>query len=105
MTIFKGEPVVVSRRSDGRLEVAVHAVSGWEGFDKLLHYLEEIHEADLLGKVDGPDARRAWLVVGNVSFELEYDGSCGSSLVAPDIVSEDFVREVGNDLSCRLAGL
>jgi hypothetical protein len=98
------EAVVVSRRRDGRLEAAVPAVPGWDGFDKLIEYLESVHDVDLVRRVDGPDARRAWLVSAGTAFEVEYDDSFGSALVVPDAEAEKFVLGVADDLRRRLGG-
>lgn len=98
------ESVVVSRRKDERLEVSVHAVPGWEGFDQLLQYLEKTYATDVVRQVDGPDARRAWLVAGTVELELLYEDTCGSSLVAPTPHSEKLVLRIAEDLRCRLGG-
>lgn len=99
------ESVVVSRRKDERLAVSVHGVPGWEGFDQLLQYLEKTYAADVVRQVDGPDARRAWLVAGTVELELLYEDTCGSSLIAPDPRSEELVLRIAEDLRSRLGGL
>jgi len=87
------------------LEVNICAIPDWEGFDKLIKFLEIEYSAEILGRADGPDARRWFLKVSGQEFELRHDDLYGNYLFASTKSGEPIVEEIGLDLERRLANL
>ena len=97
-------PVTIAERGDG-LECAIHAVSSWDDFDKLLRFLEKHHQATIMQCIDGPDARIALLDVDGTTLELHHEDPWGNSLVSPTTASNQALRQIAADLKKRLTGL
>jgi hypothetical protein len=85
------------------LECAVHAVSDWDGFEKLVRFLEKHYQGRVLDSVDGPDARRAVLEVRGERLEVQHEDPWGNSIFAFSSQSHELLREVAADLDSRLS--
>lgn len=99
------QAVVISNNSDGFIEVDVCAVSDWEGFDKLIQFLENEYSISITKKIDGPDARRWILNSGESDFELIHDDLYGNTLVSTNKHSNTLVEKIGMDLKKRLSNI
>ncbi len=104
-------PVTLDERSE-TLECAVHAVSDWDGFEKLVRFLEKhyqgrvlesVDEGRVLESVDGPDARRAVLEVRGQRLEVQHEDPWGNSIFSLSPQSHELLREVAADLDSRLS--
>lgn len=85
------------------LACAVHAIPDWDGFKKLVRFLEKHYQGQVLDSVDGPDARRAVLdVLGHV-FEVHHEDPWGNSIFAFSPQSHELLREIAADLDSRLS--
>ncbi|PKR49669.1 hypothetical protein [Thalassospira marina] len=87
------------------LKVDVGAVSDWAGFDKLIQFLKNEYNVEVLEGIDGPDARRWLLRSEGCDFELQHDDPYGNLIVATSQESEELVRKIGLDLEQRLSGI
>ena len=94
--------VTLSGRGEG-LECSVHAVSGWEGFEKLVKYLVKHHGAILVQQHDGPDARRALLHIRGKAIEVQFEDPWGNSIISPSSASNEVLSGIAADLQARLA--
>lgn len=83
------------------LEVNIHAVSAWDGFDKLIRFMQNEYAIKVIDSADGPDARRWILEAEEQQFELRFEDPYGNSLIATCSASESIVRKVGLDLESR----
>lgn len=97
--------VVVTSKKGDKLEITVVAVPGWEGFDKLILFLEKHYGAKALKKYDGPDARRWILKCQNQIIELIHDDMFGNYLHAPTVESEGIIKNIAKDLEQRLSNI
>lgn len=96
-------PVVITSRKDENLEIKISAIPDWEGFDKLISFLEKHYGAKALETYDGPDARRWILECQNQIIELIHDDMFGNYLHAPSVESEVVVKNIAKDLEQRLS--
>lgn len=97
--------VVFLRNSNKQLEVKINAIPDWQGFDKLIIFLQQQYNTKILAEYDGPDARR-WILASNgQQFELIHDDMFGNYLIAPNEDSETLINEIGRDLENRLKSL
>ena len=99
------KPVIVTSKKGERLEIAVKAVPGWEGFDELISYLIQHYEATVLKELDGPDARRWILKCHDQIIEVHHDDMFGNYLFAPTLESEEVIREIAQDLGERFSNI
>lgn len=97
--------VVISDISTSAMTVDVHAVTGLEGFDKLLEFLKNEYTAEVIHYDDGPDCRIARINVDSTQIELKYENPYGNSLRALGIEGNKLLQEIGTDLCNRLKGL
>ncbi len=89
-------------RHEDRLRCEVHGIPDWEGFDKLVSFLERHYEASVLDTINGPDARRCRLQVGGSTVEVQHEDPWGNVVVAVDREADEIVRRIGEDLRERL---
>lgn len=82
--------------------VVVNAVSDWDGFDKLIKYLEVNHQANIIEVYDGPDARRWILSIKGEEIELIHNDGYGNYFIAADVKGEALINRIGEDLEKRL---
>ena len=87
------------------LECAVYAVSDWDGFEKLVRFLEKHYQGRVLDSVDGPDARRAVLEVRGQRLEVQHEDPWGNSIFSFSPQSHELLREVAADLKSRLSAV
>jgi hypothetical protein len=92
-------------RDEKILTAEIDPMPDWDGFDKLINYLEINYQTKILGSFDGPGARRWILEVNEKIIELIHDDGYGNYFKAPTVDSEDIVREIGADLEERLQGI
>lgn len=97
--------VVSFSKRNGRDACEVHAISDWEGFEKLVRFLENNYSATVLDRFDGPDARRWILDLNGVKVEVQYEHPWGNLIAAADERGDDLVVRIGKDLGSRLAGV
>lgn len=98
------KPVVYLRES-GNLHVVICPIPDWEGFDKLIKFMQMYYEIVLLKQNDGPGARRWVLEKDGHQFELIHDDGYGNYLLARTASSEPIVNEIAKDLEQRLDGV
>ena len=96
----ESRPVVVSTTERG-LEVHVHGIPGWEGFDQLTRYLVLHFAATITSSIDGPDARVRQLLIDETTLTLDYEDPYESTIVAADRESGILLR-IAEDLTHRL---
>jgi hypothetical protein len=99
------EPVLylyTNNREKKQLRVLIDAVSSWEGFDKLVRYIELNYQSKILNSYVGPDAKRWIFEVNGQIIELIHSDAFGNYFLAPTVETEDLVREIGLDLEQRL---
>ncbi|WP_143182029.1 hypothetical protein [Thalassospira sp. TSL5-1] len=64
------------------LRVDVCAISDRAGFNKLVQFLKNEYNVEVLEEIDGPDARRWILSSEGCDFELQHDDPYGNMIVA-----------------------
>lgn len=96
--------VVVSRYKD-LLQCDITAVPDWEGFDKIIQFLQNHYQAKIIMQADGPDARICRLDVRNQVLELQHEDPYGNTLIATSPSAEKLLQSVADDLRQRLAKL
>jgi len=97
--------VLFLKKPDRPLEVDICAVPDWDGFDKLIKFLEIEYSTQVLSSVDGPGSRRWVLKASGHEFELRHDDFYGNYLFASTKSSEPIVEKIGMDIERRLANL
>ncbi len=95
--------VSITKNSNRFVEVDVHAVSDWDGFDKLIAFLKNEYSVIVIEQFDGPDARRWILESEGIKLELLHDDPYGNTIVSVSLASNEKVKEIGNDLKERLS--
>lgn len=90
--------VLFLRDEKKRLTAIMNLIPDWEGFDKLINYLEIHYKTTILESCDGPDARRWIIKVNGEQIELIHDDGYGNYFLAPTIATETIVRQIGLDL-------
>jgi hypothetical protein len=96
-------PVTLDERSQA-LECAVHAISDWDGFEKLIQFLGKYYDGRVLERTDGPDSRIAMLEVRGLPLEVQYEDPWGNSILSRSSQSHQLLREITADLLTRLSG-
>lgn len=96
---------VTMSKQDGRPAAAVHAIPDWEGFEKLIKFVEKHHGARVIEQVDGPDARKAVIEVDGKRLELHHEDGVGNTLISTGPDADAMLRVIADDLGKRLAGL
>lgn len=97
-----GQNVLFIREENGSYRVVIDAIPDWEGFDKLIKYLEVHYQAHVVKSVEGPDARRSVIEIGNEIIELVHSDGYGNYFLASDKNNEALILEIGKDLENRL---
>ena len=96
------KPVLFFRDYSNIYRAVINPIPDWDGFDKLISYLEINYHTKILNSFDGPGARR-WIVeVNGTVIELIHDNGYGNYFLAPTVESEAMVREIGQYLEERL---
>jgi hypothetical protein len=95
------EPVVLSRRGE-RTSCEISAIPDWDGFEKIVRFLEKYYGANIQSRADGPDARRWILDVSLGVIELHHDDPYGNTLLSTSPETDDLVERVAMDLTARL---
>lgn len=95
--------VLFLRDNTGEYSVLVKAIPDWEGFEKLVKFLEINYQANVLESYDGPGARRWIIEVQNKIIELIHDDGYGNYFLAPTVESEEILNTIGKDLENRLS--
>ena len=103
MTISK--PVIFLKDQKGHLRAIIEVIPDWEGFGKLVKYLEINYHAKIVKSYDGPDARRWIISIDKTIIELIHNDDYGNYFIAPTKDSEATVYEIGKDLENRLRKL
>jgi hypothetical protein len=97
------KPVTFIEKEHGDvLEVDIAAIPDWDGYEKLIKFLIKYYKVEVLQRIEGPDAKRCVLKLGNIRFELQHEDPYGNQLVAKGQGAIDLVREIGHDLARRL---
>jgi hypothetical protein len=102
---MKDEPVLFIRDKNKLLKVDICYMQDWEGFEKLIKFVQKHYSASILAQYDGPDARRWILKSNHLIFELIHDDMLGNYFVASTKESESLVYEIGKNLESRLKKL
>jgi len=95
-------PVVLSRKKD-KLECDVAAIPDWEGFDKIVRFLEKHYDAEVVSRADGPDARRWVLRAMGQIIEVQHDDPWGNTIVSPTPEADPIVERIASDLGRRFS--
>ena len=90
---------------DKKYIAVINPIPDWDGFDKLISYLENNYQTKILNSFDGPGARRWIAEVNEKIVELIHDDGFGNYFLAPTVESEEMVREIGEDLEKRLKNI
>ncbi|MDR3492555.1 MAG: hypothetical protein P4M12_11060 [Gammaproteobacteria bacterium] len=94
--------VIFIRDDNNQYRAVIDAISDWEGFEKLITFVQKYYSAEVLEEYDGPDARK-WILESNGHrFELIHDDGYGNYFLARTQESEDIIRTIGKDLEERL---
>ena len=99
------KPVIFIKDENNRYRAVIDVIPDWDGFDKLIRYLEINYQTKILKSYDGPDARRWVIEVDGVIIELIHSDDYGNYLVAPTEESESLVYKIGKDLENRLKNI
>jgi len=99
------QAVVLTKNVNDLIEVDVCVVNDWEGFEKLIQFMQNEYSISVLEKFDGPDARRWVLKSGESTFELVHEDPYGNTLVSSNIASNQLVETIGLDLKQRLSNI
>lgn len=105
MTEMRRAGAVTTTTRGGRPAAEVHAIPDWDGFDKLVRFLEKHHGASVVESVDGPDARKAVVEVDGHRVEVLHEDGVGNTVVSAEAGADGTLRAIADDLSKRLAGL
>ncbi len=97
------QAVVLTKNANDLIEVDVCVINNWEGFEKLIQFLQNEYSISILEKFEGPDARRWILKSGDSSFELIYEDPYGNTLISTNTESNKLVEAIGLDLKQRLS--
>ncbi|MEZ4436982.1 MAG: hypothetical protein R3F65_31695 [bacterium] len=96
---------VTIHEEGGRPAAAVHAIPDWDGFEKLLRFVQKHYGATVVEQVDGPDARKAVVEVEGHRIEVLHEDDVGNTLVSAEAGADETLRTLAADLGKRLAGL
>lgn len=99
------EPVIFHKEPGKPLEITIIDIPDWEGFDKLIQFVQKYYFAEIIAKYDGPGARKWILQSQGHMFELIHDDGYGNYFIASGDDSEEIVLKIGEDLSARLKQL
>jgi len=99
------KPVLFLRDKEKIYRAVIDSIPDWDGFDKLISYLEKNYQTKILTSADGPGARRWIIEVNKKIIELIHDDGYGNYFLAPTVESEGMVREIGKDLEIRLKNI
>lgn len=98
--------IIFLRSGDNELQVDVCAISDWNGYDKLIKFVQEYYNAEIVVSLDGPDgSRRCVLECDHIKFELIHDDFYGNYFLASTPNSEELIRKIGEDLEQRLKNI
>lgn len=93
--------IYFTKEKNKPLEGHILPVADWEGFDKLIMFVQKYYDAKVLAEFDGPDARR-WILESNgKQFELIHQDALGNYFLAPTEDSEEIVYQIANDIDQR----
>jgi hypothetical protein len=88
---------------DGRVQVDVDDLEGWEGFEALVDLICRRYEARVLARHDGPDARSWTLEIEGHEVLLQHDDMYGHFFFAKEARGDELVRRMGEQLSTSLS--
>ena len=95
------QAITLIKKGNQLSEIDIGAVTGWDGFDKLIQFLKNEYSIKIISQKDGPDVRSWLLESNNQKFELRYEHPYGNSLVVVSSQYEDIVYDIGRDLQQR----
>lgn len=70
MSTPTGRQAVIVSRHQEKMQCEVLAISDWEGFEKLVAFLQRTYGAVVVSRADGPDARRWVLAIGQEEMKF-----------------------------------
>lgn len=94
--------VTFIRNNNNQYMSVINPIPDWEGFDKLIKYIQVNYDVEILKSYDGPDARRWIIRLNGEIIELIHDDGFGNYFLAPTVESEGIVKKIGEDLESRL---
>jgi hypothetical protein len=90
------------RRKNDSLEVDIYDIDDWEGFEKIVAFVENNYHGKVMHRNDGPGARRWILDCDNKKFELIHDDGYGNYFIANSKESEEIVTTIVQDIENRI---
>ena len=99
---MKNAVLFINDQNGQDYRVVINAIPDWEGFEKLVKYLEVNYQAEILESYDGPDARRWIIYVRNMKIELIHNDGYGNYFQALTFDGNCLIKEIGEDLANRL---
>lgn len=94
--------LVFGRTKKGLVEIEVKSISSWDGFENIVHFLEQEFKARVLEKHDGPDARTWILEIQGQIIIVQHLDTFGNCFFSDSAEGEKIVIEIGNRLQERL---
>jgi hypothetical protein len=91
------------RKSGELLRALISDIPDWEGFYKLLQFVQKRYNAEIISKADGPDARVCILSCKGKKFKLIFMDDYGNYFEPFSQNDEPIVLEICADLEKRLA--
>ena len=87
------------------LEIDILPIPDWDGFSKILKFLEQNYDAKIIESFDGIGSRRCKLLIENNTVELVHDDLYGNSLRSISSHDIAIVKTIGKDLEERLKNI
>ena len=91
--------IFFTKTQNGRVQVDVDALEGWDGFEALAALLCRTFQGRVVIRHDGPDARSWILEVEGHQVLLQHDDMYGHFFIASNAAGDPLVERMGTELS------
>ena len=95
---------IIFIEKNGLLEIDILPISDWNGFSKIIQFLEKYYDAEVLESFDGIWSRNCKLRIKNNSIKLTHD-DFSNTIESLSKQDNDIVKLIGKDLEERLKGM
>jgi hypothetical protein len=90
--------VTINRAKDALLEIECADLESWKDRDRLVRCLKQEFSARVSYKVEGPDARRWFIVVNGKKLTVDHSDRGFLSVVAADNDAEAIMADIAESL-------
>jgi len=96
-------PYSTKRDKSGELRVFVNDIESWNGFEEIVKFFENEHDAEVMSKLDGPDDSRVWdLAMKGQIITVVHDDLIGNSFFSKASSAETLVLNLAEHLQQRI---